>query len=133
MSELKQQRRRLREENAKWPPHPVSVPAELWPNTFTEIERVAVWRSKHFVIQLFAEVDGAQRLTISRPEMKGDGTWRDDISWDELQRIKSQIGLGDRDAVEIYPADQDVVNVANMRHLWLVKEPLPFQWRRKRA
>lgn len=33
-------------------------------------------------------------------------------------------------AVEIYPAERDIVNVANMRHLWVLPERLPFGWRR---
>jgi hypothetical protein len=32
-------------------------------------------------------------------------------------------------AVEIYPADGDVVAVANMRHLWLLPEAPAFAWR----
>ena len=32
--------------------------------------------------------------------------------------------------MECYPADRDVVNVANMRHLWLLHDlVLPFFWR----
>lgn len=34
------------------------------------------------------------------------------------------------DAGEVFPAESDVVNVANMRHLWLLREPPPFGWRR---
>ncbi|EOG1815585.1 hypothetical protein ACK3RA_000943 [Enterobacter hormaechei] len=49
---------------------------------------------------------------------------------DALQEIKSAVGYGDRDAVEIYPRDSDVVNVANMRHLWITPEPIAFAWRK---
>jgi len=37
----------------------------------------------------------------------------------------------DADAIEIFPADMDVVNVANMRHLWVMAEPVEFAWRKK--
>jgi len=47
-----------------------------------------------------------------------------------LQEIKSAVGYGDRDAVEIFPAQKDLVNVANMRHLWIVPESIPFAWRK---
>ena len=60
----------------------------------------------------------------------GSGRWKDGISWDALQEIKSAVGYGDRDAVEIFPAQKDLVNVANMRHLWIVPESIPFAWRR---
>jgi hypothetical protein len=36
---------------------------------------------------------------------------------------------GDKDAVEIYPADKDIVNVANMRHLIVLPAPFPYTWR----
>jgi hypothetical protein len=39
------------------------------------------------------------------------------ISWEILQKIKRQV-LGDVVAVEIFPIDSDVVNLANTRHLW---------------
>lgn len=55
---------------------------------------------------------------------------QDGISWDALQEIKGAVGYADRDAVEIYPRDADVVNVANMRHLWITPEPIAFAWRK---
>ena len=61
--------------------------------------------------------------------MNPDGRWKDDITWDELQEIKRQAGYGNQMAVEIYPDDLDIVNVANMRHLWILDEPLPIGWK----
>ena len=57
--------------------------------------------------------------------------WADGLSWEDLMALKRQCGRGDRDALEVYPADKDVVNVANMRHLWLPAEPVAFAWRKK--
>jgi hypothetical protein len=34
-------------------------------------------------------------------------------------------------AVEVYPKDSDIVNVANMRHLWLVDDKTNIGWRKK--
>jgi hypothetical protein len=45
-------------------------------------------------------------------------------------QLKRECGRGDRDAVEVYPADRDIVNVANMRRLFFPPEPLAFKWRR---
>ena len=42
------------------------------------------------------------------------------LTWAHLQELKGMCGHGKREAVEIYPADDAVVNVANMRHLWLL-------------
>jgi hypothetical protein len=46
--------------------------------------------------------------------------WRCDgkrLTWEELQSVKTQV-IGDRVAVEVYPADADVVNLRHTRHLW---------------
>lgn len=50
----------------------------------------------------------------------------------DLQRLKRECGRGDLDAVEVYPRDCDVVNVANMRHLFVFESCLlPYVWRRR--
>jgi hypothetical protein len=53
----------------------------------------------------------------------------DNIPWDDLQRLKTECGYGMFDAVEIYPNKRYEVNVANMRHLWIMADPLSFAWR----
>ena len=70
------------------------------------------------------------RLSVNRTAIEGP-RWKEGVSWDELQAIKRQCGYGDHDAVEVFPRDVDVVNVANMRHLWILDpaQPLPFAWR----
>ncbi len=42
--------------------------------------------------------------------------------WDVLQRIKSDSFGPGVTAIEIYPAENDVVNEVNRRHLWAVDE-----------
>lgn len=69
------------------------------------------------------------RMSVNRTALTKDGNWDADIGWEELQRLKAEAGYGNMDAVEIYPSDKDVVNVANMRHLWILSEPLAFAWR----
>ncbi len=43
-----------------------------------------------------------------------DGT----ITWDQLQDIKNNIWGADARAIEVYPAESDVVNSLHCRHLW---------------
>ena len=46
--------------------------------------------------------------------------WRKDgqrLTWEELQAVKCSV-WGDRVAVEVYPAQSDVVNLRHTRHLW---------------
>ena len=117
----------MAKENNKWPVVLRPVPESEWP-----IRRpygiVEVWRSREFLVQVFAEIGGIERLTICRTMLSGD-SWKDNISWDELQEVKRQCGRGNKDAVEIYPADKDIVNVANMRHLWVLPDEIGYKWK----
>lgn len=57
---------------------------------------------------------------------------RGDVSWDRLQQIKDDVVGGDAVAIEMYPAASDVVNEANLRHLWVVPAGLvPFNLNRR--
>ena len=80
------------------------------------------WRNNRFVVQLYENGDWL-RLSVNRSEYdpKND-CWVEGISWDEIMEIKEALGFGDRDAIEIYPKDNDVIYVTNMRHLFIVPE-----------
>ena len=69
-----------------------------------------------------------RRLTVNRVTIGGGGHFHENITWDELMRCKRETGLGDWYAVEVYPADRDIKHVANMRHLWVLSEPLGIGW-----
>lgn len=123
-------------ENAKFPEHLELVPAETWKGKFagapSDLVPISVWRSKGFLVQIYsAPAPALVRLSINRTTLDGD-RWAERISWDDLQRLKREACYGDFDAVEIYPRDADQVNVANIRHLWVMPaDLLPFAWRRK--
>lgn len=104
------------------------VPAAEWPNTPTSTtqKRVAVWRSRDYLVQVFDQ-GGITRMTVSRTRIKEDGNWEEGITWDELMAIKTAIGYGDQWAVEIFPPVEHLVNVGNLRHLFIVDEP-DFGW-----
>lgn len=87
------------------------------------------WRNRDYLVQLYDDA-GFERLTVNRAELSANdrGHWRDGITWDELQRIKAEVGFGDRWAVEVFPPDAALVNVSNMRHLWVLPEPPAFGW-----
>lgn len=91
---------------------------------------IDVWRSKKYVVQVYSEDNGIIRLSINRTTRHG-GNWADKMTWDELQQIKADVGYGDSFAVEVYPSDKDVINVANMRHLWILPIRLSFAWTNK--
>lgn len=121
------QRREMARISAKLPLALQLVPRHEWPNPSGP--QLRVWRSRHFLVQEYhAPEPACVRLSVNRTELAGD-RWTENISWDELQDIKAQCGYPMADAVEVYPSAGDVVNVANMRHLWVLRERLAFAWR----
>ncbi|MCY1449497.1 hypothetical protein D9M71_662360 [compost metagenome] len=128
MQPSRQQRRALEKANAAFPPYLVRIHPNAWPDNQPP-RVIEVWRSRHFLVQVFAEPGNVQRLSICRTSHNGD-SWVDQITWDELMKVKRECGCGDRDALEVFPADKDIVNVANMRHLWLPPAPVEFAWRK---
>lgn len=128
--ELRFARRYIAEQSKKYPAHCVEVPREGWMPSMRSVSRVIrVFRSREFLVQVHEEPDDVIRLSINRSALESDGNWKEGISWDELQRIKNECGYADRMAIEIFPPQAEVVNVANIRHLWVLPTPLPFMWR----
>ena len=47
-------------------------------------------------------------------------------SWHEMQRIKNELCGEDATAVEVYPPASQVIDEADMFHIWVLTAPLPF-------
>ena len=128
----REQRRQMKRENAKQPAVMKLVPLEKWPMTFRPPGIHSVWRSRNFLAQLYTH-ETVPRLSINRVALNGD-RWEDGITWDELMRVKRECGFADVWAVECFPPDREVVNVANQRHLWLIGNESPaFGWARRKG
>lgn len=87
------------------------------------------YMSKSFLVQVYDDA-GYTRISVNRTDyvlVDGKPIWNDGITWDELQWIKSKIGFEKSWAVECYPPDKDIVNVANFRHLFIIPKP-EFGW-----
>ena len=97
----------------------LSTPIE----TIFQERSVAAWEGGGFRAGLFT-FQGIVRLSIWR---LGGGD--SPMSWEELQKVKSDCGFGDWEAVEVYPRDSEVINTANARHLYLTETPLHFAMR----
>lgn len=125
----REQRREMARESAKWPASLKEIPRSEWPNL--DGPQLRVLRSREYLVQEF-DGDGLVlvRLSINITSMDG-ARWEDGIPWEDLQRLKAEAGYALHDAVEVFPSVMDVVNVANMRHLWVMREKLPFAWRAK--
>lgn len=135
MSILRNMRRLQRKADDKrieaYPLELTEVPREAWPGNVEENgRRNRVFLSRSFLVQEFREDAGIIRLSVNRTRVEGD-RWAPGIAWADLQAIKDRLGYADRDAVEAFPAQRDVVNVANMRHIWVLPYRLEFLWRAK--
>ena len=114
------------------PEHLTPIPPEEFPNWQNAQLPIKAWRSRKYLVQQYEVEDaafpGMIRLSVCRVKLSADGRWEDGLTWDELQQVKREVGYGKWWAVEIYPCDKDVVNVANFRHLWCLSTPLNIGW-----
>lgn len=133
-AERRNAERYIAKESAKFPEHLMLWEPKNWPEHMTTTPRpnfIEVWRSREFLVQVFSSDDPSVvvRLSINRSALCGN-EWQDNISWEVLQRLKSECGYALHDALEVFPSSRDVVNVANMRHLWVMRNPVSFAWRK---
>jgi hypothetical protein len=83
------------------------------------------WNGRYHVLE-------REMLTELLPESAGPITWlsikRNDRApihdWRELQRIKNELCGPDREAIEIYPAEDRKVDTSNQFHLWVFPKGL---------
>ena len=90
-----------------------------------DIEKI--YRSKKFTVILwkagagFGSYNLGQRFSVWRNTWDSkERRYVDGIQWDEVMDIKREMGFGERVAIEYYPADSETVNLANMRHVFLI-------------
>jgi len=129
MNPTSSQLRQMRRDNLSYPSTLRPIDPAIWPHDGEM--RIAVFRSRTFLVQVF-EQNGMIRLSANRTEWdERQKRWREDITWDDLQRLKGEAGYADHVAVETFPPDNLVVNVANMRHLWIfpIGELPAFVWK----
>ena len=105
------------------------IPRDEWP--MDEVGKslvIGAWQSRDYLAVLYMQTNsGFLRLTVNSVRRKG-GDWRDGITWDELQRVKNEC-LGEETwCVENYPAQSELVNVSNMRHLFVMDGPPNFRF-----
>ncbi len=94
------------------------VPDEVWANNIYE---VFVYRgSKANLSTLDGTPTGFPEmvwLSIKRYDRKPIHDWRD------FQSIKNQVIGKEHDALEIYPKESRLVDMANQYHLWVIADP----------
>ena len=130
---MEPQRRRLPQQWGRvperlWPDH-----ARVMPSTGAVCVDLHVSVVADLMVTEWRRPDGTTWLAVNRlvvTDVKPDGKclFGEGITWDELMECKRQAGHGDRWAVEVHPPDSQIVNAANMRHLWLLDEAPPYGW-----
>lgn len=91
---------------------------------------IAALRNRWFLVQVFVEPSGYTRLSVNRTSLTGDARrWADGITWDELMVAKAAAGYAARWCVEAYPPDDAVIDIANIRHLFVLDEAPPWAWK----
>jgi len=126
---LKELRKHIQKESSVFPLNEfvsIALPERYEGNPQAPIE---VYRSRNYLVQVYREKN-LIRLSVNRTDIDDNGEWLDGISWDTLQQIKNKLGYADKDAIEAYPKESDVINVANIRHLFIMDEPVSFMWRK---
>lgn len=84
-------------------------------------EFTTVHRNKVFAV-LERDVGTARHFAVS--SLSGERP-----TWHEMQRIKDDLAGLDVTAVEIYPPRSQVMDGADMFHIWALPAPLPFTLR----
>ena len=100
------------------------IPESEWPKDHFTPSRIEVWKGSRYLVQVFEEGGKVLRVSVNTVVAGKTGKWVDGITWEDLMEIKRQIGRGYEYAVEVLPRDADIVNVANMRHFWILPEPV---------
>ncbi len=106
------------------------IPRHLWPESTDNSRVIKALSNDKFLVQVIRDRSFI-RISVNRVKyslIKGKPIWLDGITWDELQEIKNGIGYADKWCVECYPPEDKVVNVAPMRHLWILDEAPEYGW-----
>ncbi len=71
------------------------------------------------------DISGARHLAIS--SLSGIRP-----TWPEAQRIKNELAGAEATAIEVYPPQSEVIDQADMYHLWVLPGRLPFSLAERR-
>jgi hypothetical protein len=86
--------------------------------TFAHIAATeSLWTNDTYQVSVRDLGNGGRHLSIKRLDQEPVHDWRD------LQRIKNELLGPDREAVELYPAEERKVDSANQYHLWGSNDP----------
>ena len=85
---------------------------------------IGAWESDTYCAAAFRDGE-AVRLDLMRRDEHGG------ITWDQIREIKNACGYADKDAIEFYPREADVINTGNRRHIYIFDDLLPLVRRKQ--
>jgi len=96
--------------------------SEDHPDKLEGVQRA--WSNDRYAVQ-YLKRNGFEVLMVRRHDGGSDYPWRD------LQRIKDEVMGPDREAVQVFPKKSEIVDSANMAHIWLIHEDsrLPYTFK----
>lgn len=106
-----------------WTAHPSPMQLGMGTGWFAEISRVYRQENEYVVMVRDLETEwGTVRHACMR---NADST---DIPWAEKQRIKNELFGNESTAIEVFPAETQLVDEAFMYHIWILPEgfKMPF-------
>lgn len=106
-----------------WIQHPSPKQLNIGSGWFAEMDRVYSDEGNRFVVQV-RSVQTDWGLVEHACIRNADET---DIPWADKQRIKNEIFGRESTAIEVFPKESELVDKANMYHLWILHDKkLPF-------
>lgn len=78
------------------------------------VVRYEAWGNRLYNVGVLHMEDGSAHITFKRNDRAAVRDWR------HFQAIKNEVVGADREAVEIFPAESELVDAANQYHLWVL-------------
>jgi hypothetical protein len=115
-----------------WTPFAEAVPyRDGKPAPEALVENETLWLNSHYVVHrhlLEGKMEGAIHLSIRDHKRRAVRDWR------HFQRIKNELAGRDREAIEIFPPEDNLIDTANQYHLFVlpIGVSTPFTWKEGR-
>lgn len=97
---------------------------------FSQLSEVYVSNDQKYCVmsrEIDTDMGKVTHMCIRSQGRKETGWQGEDIPWAEKQRIKNEIYGKELTAIEVFPKESELVDEANMYHLWILHDfKLPF-------
>ena len=113
-----------------WTQMPSPKDKGLGSGWFGDLDRVYVANDKSYCV-MTREIEthmGKVTHACMRSQGSKETNWKGtDIPWSEKQRVKNEIFGEESVAIEVFPKESELVDEANMYHIWVLHDfELPF-------